>query len=152
VEVRVLFWAPGFPLSKLFDQLKKAAGSREQKSPGLLLEALQKAASAAGPDRPTAEVAPAPIVASEPPVAPARASAQSEPVAPGAATPQRAGAQYSGIALAILIFAVAVLAWHAVPWRAPTKVKIDPSELKLDRNLDLKRPSSEGTTAPRRPS
>ena len=132
MEVRVLFWAPSFPLSKLFDQLKNAARTREEKSPGLLLEALQKSQQGI--------------------VAPAQADAQSaQPVAPA-----QAGAQsprsYSGIALAILIFVVAVLAWHSQPWRAPQKLKIDPSELKLDRTLDLHRLPSEGTSPPGRPS
>jgi hypothetical protein len=44
------------------------------------------------------------------------------------------------------------LAWNAAPWRAPQKLKIDPAELKLDRSLDLQRPSPKGTTSPSRPS
>ena len=128
-------------MSKLFDQLKKAARTREEKSPGLLLEAL-KATSGAGPDRPTADVAPE------------LAGTQSP-----AATPQQTGAQsshkpypYAGIVVAAAILAVVVIAWNANPWRAPARVKIDPSGLKLERSLDLKRPSSEGTSPPARPS
>jgi len=134
-------------LSKLFDQLKKAAGSREQKSPGLLLDALQKAQSRVDADRgvvPTAIVAPPATPGAAPP----------EPVTPGAATPQRPGAQstYAGAIVAAAILGVVVLAWNAAPFRVPAKVKIDPSGLKLERNLDLKRPSSEGTSPPARPS
>jgi hypothetical protein len=144
-------------LSKLFDQLKKAARTREEKSPGLLLEAL-KATSEAGQARPPADVAPAsagaqsPIVASAQPVTPGAASPN--PVTPGAALPQRPGAQspYAGIIIAAAILGIVVLAWNAAPFRAPAKVKIDPSGLKLERSLDLKRPSSKGTSPPARPS
>jgi hypothetical protein len=113
-------------LSKLFDQLKNAARSREKRSPGVLLEALQN---------------------SQQPVAPDATTSQQ----PG---PQSSHAQssYAGIALAVLIFAVAVLAWNAAPWRAPLKHKIDPSGLKLDRSLDLQRAPSKGTSPPGRPS
>src|SRR5690242_10404086 len=55
---------------------------------------------------------------------------------------------YAGIALAAAIFAVVVIAWNAAPWRAPQKIKIDPTDLKLDRSLDLQRPSPKGTTSP----
>ena len=119
-------------MSKLFDQLKKAARTREEKSPGLLLEALQKAQHAPSD----------PIVAS------------AEPVTPGAAPPQRPGAQspYTGVIVAAAILGIVVLAWNATPWRAPAKVKIDPSGLKLERKLDVERPSSKGTSPPARPS
>ena len=122
-------------MSKLFDQLKNAARNREEKSPGLLLEAL-KSTSAAGPDRPTAGVAPV------------SAGAQSPIVAPPPAKPS----PYAGVIVAAAILGVVFLAWNASPWRAPARVKIDPSGLKLERNLDLKRPSSEGTSPPARPS
>ncbi len=127
-------------MSKLFDQLKKAARTREEKSPGLLLEALQRS------QHPDAIVAPAE------PVTPGATPA--ELVTPGAAPPQRLGARfpYSGVILAAAILAVVVIAWNANPWRAPARVKIDPSGLKLERSLDLKRPSSEGTSPPARPS
>ena len=57
------------------------------------------------------------------------------------------------LGLAIAIFLGAVSAWHAQPWRAPPKPKIDPSELKLDPRLDLTRKApptapSPGTTRP----
>jgi hypothetical protein len=123
-------------LSKLFDQLKNAARDREQRSPGLLIEALQrKAPPAAEPDRPTADEAPA--------------QSGDEP-APASVAP--ANPAFAGIALAIAIFAAVVVAWNAAPWRAPQKIRIEPTELKLDRNLDLQRRSPKGTTSPSRPS
>jgi hypothetical protein len=134
-------------LSKLFDQLKNAARGREERSPGILLEALQRAKSSspAGPDRPTADDAPAPV------------EAQSEPTLAGespaeAAAPPAATGSYAGITLAVAIFVAVVLAWNAAPWRAPQKTKIDPTELKLDRHLDLQRPPPRGTTSSPRPS
>jgi hypothetical protein len=45
---------------------------------------------------------------------------------------------YSGVGLAIVIFLVAVLAWRSAPWSPPKKLKIDPSELKLDRTSTSK--------------
>jgi hypothetical protein len=135
-------------LSKLFDQLKGAARSREEKSPGLLVDALKRQQEgAAGP--PEA-------------VAPAQAGAQSAvptPVTPGAPEAQRTGGEspsrissISGIGLAILIFAVAVVAWRSAPWVPPKKLKIDPSELRLDRSLDLQRTTPKGTSPAGRPS
>jgi hypothetical protein len=137
-------------LSKLFDQLKKAARSRRDRSPGLLLEALQKAQETR-----------------DGPVAPASAAAPESSSAPSFAAPDRAGApaavsapaapfasrsSYSGILLALAIFLVVVAAWYSTPWRAPAKVKIDPTDLKLDRSLDLQRQPSKGTSSPVRPS
>ena len=147
MEVRVLFWAPSFPLSKLFDQLKKATRSREQKSPGLLLEALQKAQRYRDP-----------ITPAEPGTPPGTEAAAAKPGT--AAAPAQAGSEsliskspssYAGIFLALAILAIVWLAWNAAPWRAPEKIKIDPTGLKLDRTLDLQRqgvdrPTSKGTS------
>ncbi len=57
------------------------------------------------------------------------------------------------LGLAIAIFLGAVTAWHAQPWRAPPKSKIDPTELKLDSGLDVTRKAppaapKPGTTRP----
>ena len=124
-------------MSKLFDQLKDAARSREEKSPGLLVDALRRQQEG-GPVTP---------------------GAPAEPVTPGAPEAQRPGAQvpsrissYSGIGLAIVIFLVAVLAWRSAPWSPPKKHRIDPSELKLDRSFDSQRIPSRGTSPPGRPS
>ena len=88
---------------------------------------------------------------------PAEPSPQSLGASPGTpaveAAPRAAsGSPLRGIALAAAIFGIAVLAWHSTPWRAPQKMKIDPESLKLDRSLDLDRPSPKGTTSPSRPS
>ena len=123
-------------MSKLFDQLKDAARSREEKSPGLLVDALKRQQEGVAP-APDA-VAPAPDA-----VAPAQAGAQSPP---------SRISSFSGVGLAILIFAVAVLAWRAAPWVPPKKLKIDPSELRLDRSLDLQRTTPKGTSPAGRPS
>ena len=129
-------------MSKLFDQLKDAARSREEKSPGLLLEALQR--SQDRDPNTAAETAP---------VAPA-----GDPVAPGQASAQSPRTSYAGIALAALILAVAWLAWNATPWRPPQKLRIDPATLKLDRSFQVDRPSPtprrgpEGTSRPFGPS
>ena len=132
-------------MSKLFDQLKDATRNREEKSPGILLEALQRSQTrdpnTAGETAPVA----APAAAPTDPVAPA----------PSSVAPTQAGApssSYAGIALAAIILAVAWLAWNATPWRAPQKVKIDPATLKLDRSFQLDRPSPKGTSTPSRPS
>ena len=119
-------------MSKLFDQLKNASRNREEKSPGLLLEALQRSQQRD------------PNTAADP-VAPAKAGAQSP-------------APYAGIALATAIPATAWLVWSAAPWRAPEKARIDPSALKLDRTFRPDRPSPtprqgpEGTSRPLGPS
>jgi hypothetical protein len=123
-------------LSKLFDQLKDAARSREGQSPGLLANALQR--QKAGQDASGTT----PVEA---------ASAPESPAASGGTTPSRI-TSYSGIGLAVLIFAVAVFAWHSAPFRAPQKLRIDPSGLKLDRSLDLDRTTPKGTSPPGRPS
>ena len=115
-------------MSKLFDQLKDAARSREEKSPGLLADALQRQKSA-----PVEAAAPA-------------------PAAVPAATSSTRITSYSGIGLAVVIFAVAVFAWHSAPFRAPQKLRIDPSGLKLDRTLDLQRTTPKGTSPAGRPS
>jgi hypothetical protein len=123
-------------LSKLFDQLKTAARSRRDRSPGLLLEALQKAQEARdGP------------AAAEPIVAPGAPAGESEPAASLASR-----SSYSGVLLALAIFLVVLAAWYAAPWRAPAHIKIDPTDLKLDRSLDLQRQPSKGTSSPVRPS
>jgi hypothetical protein len=135
-------------LSKLFDQLKNAARGREERSPGLLLEALQKAkaSSPTGANPPTGDDTPArPGAQAELPLAP-DAPATTHP------SPTTAVNSYVGIALAAGIFTAVVIAWNAAPWRAPQKIKIDPTELKLDRTLDLQRPSPKGTTSPSSPS
>jgi len=116
-------------LSKLFDQLKDAARSREEKSPGLLVDALKRQQEG-GPVTP---------------------GAPTEPVTPAAPSPTRISS-YSGIGLAIIIFLVAVLAWRSAPWSPPKKHRIDPSELKLDRSFDSQRIPSRGTSPPGRPS
>jgi hypothetical protein len=125
-------------LSKLFDQLKDAARSREEKSPGLLADALKKQQQ-----NRTGEVSskPAPV---EPPT-----------VADSAVSPPQLltrVSHFSGVGLAVLIFLVAVLAWRASPFNPPRKLKIDPAELKLDRTLDLGRISPKGTSPGGRPS
>jgi hypothetical protein len=131
-------------LSKLFDQLKDAARSREEKSPGILADALkrqhQRQAGEAGP-----------------PFAPAEATAAIADPARAQATPEPPQlltrlSHLSGVGLAILIFLVAVLAWRSAPFTPPRKLKIDPSELKLDRNLDPGRISPKGTSPAGRPS
>ena len=132
-------------MSKLFDQLKDAARSREEKSPGLLADALrrQQEAAASAPD-PVAT--PGPLVAPVPVVTPAG-------IKPGAGSQlPTCLSQFSGIGLALLIFLVAVLAWRSSPFTPPRKLKIDPSELRLDRTLDLQRLSPKGTSPPGRPS
>jgi hypothetical protein len=133
-------------LSKLFDQLKNAARDRtERSSPGLLVEAMQRAKTSApsvADDTPASSPTPvefsgAPAVAPVPGEGPSASASR---------------ASYAGIALATAIFAAVVIAWNASPWHAPQKVKIDPADLKLDRSLDLQRPSPKGTTLPSRPS
>lgn len=117
-------------MSKLFDQLKGAARDREG---GLLLAALAKAQQ--------------------------RKDGTSSPPATATAAPAKAGAKstasshtpYAGIAVALAIFAIVILAWHSAPWRAPDRRKIDPATLKLDRNFDPER-KPQGTPAPSRPS
>ena len=138
-------------MSKLFDQLKKAARGRRDRSPGLLLEALQKAQERRGdaPAAPASVVAPDSPAARSPVVAqPAGTSAAAS--APAASLASRSS--YSGILLAVAIFLVVLVAWHSAPWRAPAKVKIDPTELKLDRSFDLQRQPSKGTSSQARPS
>ena len=129
-------------MSKLFDQLKDAARSREEKSPGLLADALKRQQQVQA-----GEVSPEP-----PPAGPADASAPA--VSPPTAPPQLLTrvSHFSGVGLAILIFVVAVLAWRSSPFNPPRKLKIDPSELKLDRTLDLGRVSPKGTSPAGRPS
>ena len=130
-------------MSKLFDQLKNAARSREEvPSSGILIDALNRQQRAAAPS-----VEPGP----------AASSTGSEPAAaatPGEATRARSlrGASYSGIALAAIIFVVVVFAWHSAPFRVPPKLRIDPSGLKLDRSLDLQRTTPKGTSPAGRPS
>jgi len=123
-------------LSKLFDQLKKAARTREEKSPGLLLEALRSQGAA-----PAAAVTPAQAGAQSPAATPAQGAQSSHKPFP-----------YAGIIVAAAILGIVVLAWNANPWRVPARVKIDPSGLKLERNLDLQRPPSKGTSPAARPS
>ena len=150
-------------MSKLFDQLKDAARSRD-KSPGLLLEALEKSHgrdAATAPDDPvapasgsaaraqagaqSAEIGPRPSAA----IAAAGATSADVPPAQAAAGETSApSTSYAGIALAAAILAVAWLAWNAAPWRAPQKLKIDPATLKLDRSFQLDRPSAKGTSPP----
>ena len=121
-------------MSKLFDQLKDAARSREEKpSPGLLIGALQKHH--------------APPAAAGEPVTPAAPQAEPRP----APSPTRISS-YSGIGLAVLIFLVAILAWHSAPFRPPAKLRIDPAGLKLDRSLDVDRITPKGTSPAGRPS
>jgi hypothetical protein len=136
-------------LSKLFDQLKKAARSRRDRSPGLLLDALQKAQ-----ERRDAPVAPVSVATPDPPGA--RSIGEPQPaIAPSVsapAAPLDSRSSYSGILLAVAIFVAVLFAWHSAPWRAPQKIKIDPTELKLDRSLDLQRQPSKGTSSPVRPS
>ena len=142
MEVRVLFWAPSFPLSKLFDQLKDAARSREEKSPGLLADALKRQhQNQAGEAGSLAE-------------AEGNAAAAAPAVSPPAPSPPLLTriSHFSGVGLAILIFLVAVLAWRSSPFTPPRKLRIDPSELKLDRTLDLGRLSPKGTSPAGRPS
>ena len=133
-------------MSKLFDQLKDAARSREEKSPGLLADALKRQQENA--------VAGQPAATSAEGVTPAKAGAPSSPAAESTAAPFPGTriSRYSGVGLAIIIFAVAVLAWRSAPWTPPRKYKIDPSELKLDRTLDLQRAPSKGTSPGGAPS
>jgi hypothetical protein len=129
-------------LSKLLDQLKDATRTREEKSPGILLEALQR--SQTRDPNTAAETAPVPAPA------PAGAPSPAAP-APNSVAPEPAGAQsspYAGIVLAAAILAGAWLAWNAAPWSAPQKVRIDASTLKLDRSFQIDRPSAKGTTPP----
>ena len=135
-------------MSKLFDQLKNAARDREERSPGLLLEALQKS-KASSPTGPRGD-----DVAADDSRAEAAVPSGARGATPDAAVglPPPTSPPYLGIALAVAIFATVVVAWNAAPWRAPQKLKIDPTELKLDRTLDLRRPSPKGTTSPSRPS
>ena len=109
----------------------------------------EEAAAAAACASTSPEALAIPVEPSRP--APAAASPHAEP-----ATPAAPGSPLGGIALAAIIFGVAVLAWHSAPWRAPQKMKIDPESLKLDRSLDLNRDpaltSPKGTTSPSRPS
>jgi hypothetical protein len=129
-------------LSKLFDQLKDAARSREEKSPGLLADALKRQQQ-----NRTGEASSEPTPVAPPTVA-------DSAVSPPAASPQLLTrvSHFSGVGLAILIFLVAVLAWRASPFNPPRKLRIDPSELKLDRTLDLGRISPKGTSPGGRPS
>jgi hypothetical protein len=129
-------------LSKLFDQLKDAARSREEKSPGLLAGALkrQQENQAGG------------VPAEPPPVA--AATVADRAASPPVAAPHLLTrvSHFSGVGLAMLIFLVAVLAWRSSPFNPPHKLKIDPSVLKLDRTLDLGRVSPKGTSPGGRPS
>ena len=131
-------------MSKLFDQLKDAARSREEKSPGLLADALKR----------QQEAAPQAVSAAPSPESVAVAAPNRSPSPPPSGTRI---SSYSGVGLAVLIFTVAVLAWRATPWIPPRMLKIDPSELRLDRTLDLQRPGAErpaskGTSSPGQPS
>ena len=130
-------------MSKLFDQLKDAARSREEKSPGILADALKRQHQ-----RQAGEAAP------QPPAGNAAAGADPALAQPAPAAPQLLTrlSHLSGVGLAILIFLVAVLAWRSAPFTPPRKLKIDPSELKLDRTLDLGRLSPKGTSPGGRPS
>ena len=119
-------------MSKLFDQLKDAARSREEKSPGLLVDALKRQQQGD-------------------PVTPGTPVAQAQSPEAEAPAPDRISS-YSGVGLAIVIFLVAVLAWRSAPWSPPKKHRIDPSELKLDRSLDPQRIPSRGTSPARTPS
>ena len=126
-------------MSKLFDQLKDAARSREEKSPGLLVDALRRQKEGATPaDAPEAAITADP----------------GQPVTPPPPPPQflTRVSHFSGVGLALLIFIVAVLAWRSSPFNPPRKLKIDPSELRLDRTLDLDRISPKGTSPAGRPS
>ena len=60
------------------------------------------------------------------------------PASPRAAPASRKPGPLFALGLAAAIFAGAVLAWHAQPWRAPTKTKVDATSLKLDRELKMK--------------
>jgi hypothetical protein len=129
-------------LSKLFDQLKDAARTREEKSPGLLAGALKRQqenqAGSVSPEQPA--VTPATIAD----------RSVSQPVAlPHLLTRV---SHFSGVGLALLIFLVAILAWRSAPFNPPHKLKIEPSELRLDRTLDLGRISPKGTSPGGRPS
>ena len=73
--------------------------------------------------------------------APAAQAAPAKAAAP--ASPSRL-ANFSGVGLAILIFLFVILAWRSAPFTPPPRHKIDPSELKLDRSLDLQRVSPKG--------
>ena len=138
-------------MSKLFDQLKDAAREREG---GILMDALarKQAANSAQAELPLPQAAaarlardePLPAFESPPPANPEEQAARPPPVS--------SRSPLVGIGLAAAIFAVAVVAWHAAPWRAPQKVRIEPETLKLDRKLDLDRTPPKGTTAPSRPS
>ena len=129
-------------MSKLFEQLKDAARSREEKSPGLLADALKRQQENQGGG----------VGAELPPVAPATVTDPhgNQPVA----APQflTRVSHFSGVGLAVLIFLVAVLAWRSAPFTPPHRLKIDPSELKLDRSIDLGRVSPKGTSPTGRPS
>jgi hypothetical protein len=124
-------------LSKLFDQLKDAARSRGEKSPGILVDALRRQQDGASAD--VEPVAPAPDNG-------ARGQAPS-----GAQSP-KSPVSLSGIGLAVVIFLVAVLAWRSTPFTPPRKHKIDPTELKLDRSFDPQRVSPKGTSPAGTPS
>ena len=128
-------------MSKLFDQLKVAARSREENSPGLLAGALKRQQQ-----NEAGEVPAEPL--------PAAPAATDRAVVSSAASPQLLTrvSHFSGVGLAILIFLVAVLAWRSSPFNPPRKLRIDPSELKLDRTLDLGRVSPKGTSPAGRPS
>ena len=145
-------------MSKLFDQLKDAAREREG---GILLDALarKQAANPAQAELPLPEAAAARLPQDVPPLglqtaAPAGPETPSPkpPTVPAGSPPLSDKSPLVGVGLAAAIFAVAVVAWHAAPWRPPQKVRIQPETLKLDRKLDLDRAPPKGTTAPSRPS
>lgn len=103
----------------------------------LLLGALRKAQDARDDARGTPQAE-----REAPPPAPAHA-----PPPP----PKSSRGPLFALGLAVAIFLGAVGAWHAQPWRAPHKAKIDPSELKLDSRLDLTRKPPPAAPAPGTP-
>ena len=112
-------------MSKLFDQLKDAARSREAQPPsseqgGLLGEALRKSRS-----HPRRRVPNDQRVPNDPPPPPPRL--------PNLRSPAIA------LALAGVIFLFVTLSWYSNPWSAPPKKAWPGSGLKLDTKLDLKR-------------
>ena len=70
-----------------------------------------------------------------------RPASENRPAAPPPAPPPVRGRSphpFLALGLAGAIFAATLSAWHAQPWRAPAKGKIDAMPLKLERELKMK--------------
>ena len=58
---------------------------------------------------------------------------------PAPPAPSSSHTPLAGIAVALAIFGLVMVAWHSTTWRLPPKTRIDATSLKLDRSLDVNR-------------